>query len=326
MFERIILADDGSPLARAALPRAAALAAACGSEVLVVRVSHAAGARPQDLDEDEWDRYVSPEGRAEAAANPLEAEPHLAEVVAELESRGVQSAGSLVLHADDVGDALVEAADELDADLVVLTSRGQGGLRRYVLGSVAEQLTREARETPILLCPSSEAAPEAAEASPAALRRLLLPLDGSEVSEAALPWAEGLARALDAELILARAVDSEADLLAASMPTGAPPTATLSAEDARRIATEERVAAGDALRAAAARLRERGLSKLGVEVLDGDAADAILAAADRLEIDLIVMATHGRGGLGRLLLGSVADRVTRESERAAVLLVRPDED
>ena len=326
MFERVILADDGSPIARTAVPRAAALAAGCGSEVLVVRVSHAAGTRPQDLDESEWRRYVSAEGRAEAAENPLEAEPHLSEVLNELQALGVENVGSLVLHSVDAGDALVEAADRLAAGLLVLTSRGQGGLRRYVLGSVAEQLSREARETPILLVPATEegGAPSAGVTAP--LKRLLLPLDGSELSQVALPHAEALARALDAELVLVRAVDSEADLLAASMPTGAPPTATLSAEDARVIAIKEGEAAAEALRAQAAELRGRGLAKIGVEVIEGDAAEGILAAADRLEADMIVMATHGRGGLGRLLLGSVADRVTRESERASVLLVRPSED
>lgn len=326
MFERVILADDGSEIARAAVPPAAALAAGCGSEVLVVRVSHAAGTRPQDLDADEWRRYVSPEGRTEAAGNPLEAEPHLSEVVNELLSLGVENVGSLVLHSGDAGDALVEAADRLAAGLLVLTSRGQSGVRRYVLGSVAEQLSREARETPILLVPATEDAPTVAEGVTASLKRLLLPLDGSELSEVALPYAEALARDLDAELVLVRAVDSEADLLAASMPTGVPPTATLSAEDARVIAIEEGEAASEALRAQAAQLRERGLTKIGVEVVEGDAAEGILAAADRIEADVIVMATHGRGGLGRLLLGSVADRVTRESERASVLLVRPSED
>ena len=127
MFERVILADDGSPIARTAVPRAAALAAGCGSEVLVVRVSHAAGTRPQDLDESEWRRYVSAEGRAEAAENPLEAEPHLSEVLNELQALGVENVGSLVLHSGDAGDALVEAADRLAAGLLVLTSRGQGG-------------------------------------------------------------------------------------------------------------------------------------------------------------------------------------------------------
>ncbi|MGE3960632.1 MAG: universal stress protein [Dehalococcoidia bacterium] len=326
MFERVILADDGSPLARTAIPRTAALSAACGAEVLVVRVSHAAGVRPQDLDEDEWRRYVSPEGVAAAVVSPVEAEPRLSEVVAELQSRGVEGVGSIVLHADDAGDALVEAADELEADLLVLSSRGQGGVRRYVLGSVAEQLTREARETAILLCPAPTEAPEPGSAPEGALRRLLLPLDGSEVSEVAIAPAAELARALGAELVLLRATDAEADLLAASMPTGVPPTATISTDDARRIAAEERELAGESLRDHAARLREQGLTALGVEVVAGDPAAAILEAVERLDVDLVVMATHGRGGLGRLLLGSVADRVTRESERAAVLLVRPSED
>lgn len=321
MYARVILADDGSPLSRAAIPRAAEVARAAGSEVLAVRVSRAAGTRADDLDEDDWAGYFTDAWDERARSAPQEAEPHLAGVVDELQARGVPRASSLVLHGD-AADALVEAADELDVDLVVLSSRGESGLRRAVLGSVAEELIRKARETAVLLCP-----PPAEDASAELpVRRLLLPLDGSDVSEAAVPHAAFLARALEAELVLLRVTDSEADILAASMPVGAPPTASISAEQAQRMANDERQVAAESLRALAASLRERGLTSVGVEVVDGNAAAAILDAADRLGVDVVVMATHGRGGLGRLLLGSVADAVVRGSERAAVLLVRPHED
>ncbi len=290
----MILADDGSPWARSAVPRAAALARSDGAEVLVVRVSHAAGVRPQDLDLDEWRRYVSPQGVADAVAAPLEAEPHLSEVVADLHARGVEHVGSVVLHGNPA-DALVEAAEALGADLIVLSSRGESGIRRAVMGSVADQLIREARTTAVMLCPAPAAIAGETSGDGDQVRRIMLALDGSEVSEIALPHAEHLARALNAELTLVRVDDEAVEL---------------------KIAEAE-------LRGHAEALRSRGLDSVTVEVVPSeDPATAILEAAERIDANLIVMASHGRGGLGRLLLGSVADAVTRRSERAAVLLVR----
>lgn len=319
MYSRVILADDGSALARSAIPRTAALAAACGSEVLVVRVSREDGARPEDLDEDEWRRYVSPEGRADAVVAPLEAEPHLSEVVVALQAGGVADVGSLVLHGDPA-DALIEAADELEADLLVISSRGESGLRRAVLGSVAGQLIREARETAILLSPAREPGGDQQ------IRRVMVTLDGSKVSRIALPHAEYLATALGVELVLFQATDSEADLLAASMPVGLPPAASISPDAAQRVAAEQRASVEAELREHEASLRSRGLKDVVVEVASGSPSDAILDASERLEVDLVVMATHGRGGLGRLLLGSVADAVSRNIEHAAVVLVRSEQD
>lgn len=319
MYARVILADDGSALARSAIPRTAELAAACESEVLVVRVSHDAGVRPQDLEADEWRRYVSPEGLVDSMIAPLEAEPHLSEVVAALQARGVQRLGSVVLHGDPA-EALGEAADRLEADLLVVSSRGETGIRRAVLGSVAEHLIRNARETAILLSPASEVGADART------RRMMVTLDGSDVSEIALPHAEYLASALGVELVLFQVTDSEADLLAASMPVGVPPSPSISAEAAQLVAAEQRTSAEAQLQEHQSILRSRGLENVVVELASGEPADAILDASERLGLDMVVMATHGRGALGRLVLGSVADSVTRQIEGAAVLLIRPDQD
>lgn len=295
MYQRVILADDGSSRARSVVPRAAVVAVADGSEVLVVRVSRAAGVRPQDLDIDEWRRYVSLEGLAAAAKAPLEAEPHLSGIVADLQSRGVERVGSLVLHGDPA-DALTEATRALGANLLVLSSRGESGIRRAVMGSVSQHLIRNARSAAIMLSPA--AADMHRDGEPM-MRRIMLTLDGSEASEIAVPHAEHLARLLGAELTLLRADDEDDEL---------------------KIAEAE-------LQVHQTAMRSRGLEAVTVEVVRSeDAATAILTAAERIGVSLIVMASHGRGGLGRLLLGSVADSVMRQTEQAAVLLVRPAPD
>lgn len=324
MYDRIILADDGSPISRASIPRAAAIAAASGSEVLAVRVSRAAGVEVDDLEGDAWPQYFTEEWLAQAESDPQEAEPHLSEALADLRARGVERVGSLVIHGTPA-HALTEATDEFDADLVVMSSRGESGIRRAVLGSVTEYLVRESRETPILLSPQHAEDP-AAIAPDGSIRHVMLTLDGSEVSEAAIPHAEHLARSVGAELVLLQVTDAEADIMAASMPVGSPPVATIATEDAQQMAADQQATAAAELGALGATLEERGLSDVSVEVAAGDPAETILATVDRLGIDVVVMATHGRGGLGRLLLGSVADSVMRSIERAAVLLVRPASD
>jgi nucleotide-binding universal stress UspA family protein len=322
MYERILFADDGSPLARSAVPRAAAIARANDSHVLVVRASRAAGIAPDEIDYYAWDHYFTDDAREQAASDPQEAEPHLNDVVRDLQARGVLHTGSVVLRGD-AAETLTEAADELEANLLVMSSRGASGLRRAVLGSVADHLIRHARETPILLSP-----PPDDDAPPVeqGIERVMLTLDGSDLSQAALPYAEHLARSLDVPLYLVRVTESEADLMHATMPSGMPAAATISLEDAQQMAGEQFNAAIIDLRALAETLTARGLHEVVIEVLEGDPASAIIEASERLEADVIVMATRGRGGIGRLVLGSVADSVARRSERAAVLLIRPDDD
>ncbi len=319
MYERIIFADDGSPLARSAAPRVAAIAAANDSHVLVVRVSRAAGIDPDDIDYYAWDHYFTDRAREEAASNPLEAEPHLSDVVRDLEARGVSRVGSVVLKGE-AAETLTETADELEANLLVMTSRGTGGLKRAMLGSVAEHLVRHARETPLLLCPPPE------DEVPRGIARVLLTMDGSGLCRQAAPYAEHLARSLGVPLVLLQVTESEEDLIRATVPGGLTSAHSLPPEEVERIAAAQREAAEGELRATATAMRERGCEDVTFEVRSGHPSTQILAAADELQADVIVMATRGRGGLGRLLLGSVADTVSRQSERAAVLLIRPDDD
>jgi nucleotide-binding universal stress UspA family protein len=142
-------------------------------------------------------------------------------------------------------------------------------------------------------------------------KRMLVPLDGSELAEAILPFAEQVAGPLDAEVVLLRVIEPTSPVeLVASAGVVAPDTFTLRDMDAKRYLAEV----------------ERRLSKKGLRVrsrvaLGGPPAEEILAAAQATSADLIAMATHGRGGLGRVLLGSVAGAVLQAAE-VPVLLIR----
>ncbi len=144
--------------------------------------------------------------------------------------------------------------------------------------------------------------------------RILVPLDGSEVGESALPHAADLATCMKSEIILLRVVTYALhDVLAGDPALGGTLT-----DDLRSI----RQAAETYLEGVAIRVRSRGLDVRTVLVDDARVADAILDCAHEQAADVIVMSTHGRSGMTRWLLGSVATRVVHGSH-IPILLVRP---
>jgi nucleotide-binding universal stress UspA family protein len=144
-------------------------------------------------------------------------------------------------------------------------------------------------------------------------KRLLVPLDGSPLAERALPVALSLAQKLDSTIILFRALE----ISAPSIPALYPDTALSLAREAHehvRTEVEQYLAAKEG------ELKAQGYD-VETELRDEPPAEGILDTASAKEIDLIVMSTHGRGGLARWTFGSVADKVARHSP-CPVLLVR----
>lgn len=203
-----------------------------------------------------------------------------------------------------VAERLEQHVREARADLIVMTSHGRGGPARAWLGSVAERVVRHA-EVPVVVVHPTDA--PVTPGDEFVFRHLLLPLDGSRFAEGAIGHATAIARRKGARVtVLTVAVALAVPLLAAA---GPPPFGAASA--ARAYA--ERVAAS---------LREEGVEAEGCVRLHANVARAILECADEHATSLIVMATHGHGAAGRVLLGGVADKVMRAAH-APVLLHRP---
>ncbi|MBI3030639.1 MAG: universal stress protein [Candidatus Rokubacteria bacterium] len=132
-------------------------------------------------------------------------------------------------------------------------------------------------------------------------QRVLVPLDGSRVAEAILPFIEQIAGPLDIEILLVRVVPltpTEVVTLARELPAGEPIVKELDAQGY--------------LEPLVASLKAKGV-RAGARVRVGDPATEIIAAAKEINADMIAMTTHGRSGLGRLLFGSVAEAVLRGS-------------
>ena len=141
-------------------------------------------------------------------------------------------------------------------------------------------------------------------------KKILVPLDGSEVAEAVLPHVERLAKDNDAEIVLLRVAVNPAFEFALSDPAIAAKVVSDLEEESKQY-----------MSAMEARLKGQGF-KVTSDIVEGGVANAILREAEERGVDLIAMSTHGRSGVARWLIGSVADKVVRASP-LPVLLVRP---
>lgn len=155
--------------------------------------------------------------------------------------------------------------------------------------------------------------------------KILLPVDGSDLSRQAIPHAAALAKLSQAEVVALQVVDSEAQMISqASGITIEPlPAGQITVEIAREAVGAQRTVAQENLDAVRQELLAQGVAKVSTEIRQGSPGEAIVEAVAEFGCDVVVIATHGRSGLRRALLGSVADHVARHTPNASVLLVRP---
>jgi nucleotide-binding universal stress UspA family protein len=151
---------------------------------------------------------------------------------------------------------------------------------------------------------------------------ILVPLDGTPQAELVLPHVEALVERFGAALTLVEATPTPADLALADASAGGMPVAP-PLIDPTQVADAAAAEADDYLGRVVTRLRGRGF-RVERAVAEGSPADAIIAHAERIKADLIAMSTHGRGGVGRLVFGSVAEDVLHHAP-CPMLLVRVDE-
>jgi nucleotide-binding universal stress UspA family protein len=238
---------------------------------------------------------------AEAAA-----EREALEVVAERTRRQYPITVSTRLLGGHVDTALMEETESALADLVVMSTHARSGFARVRLGSVADRLIHRISRPILLVQPGTAAGPP----EEITMRRMLITVDGSPFSEQVLEQATPLLLATGARPTLLHVVSP---LLG--------PVRRSEHQDEFRI-IHRRADAIAYLQALAAPLEEHDLAPQICAVVERSAAAAILNAAAYDDVDAVAMATHGRGGLTRLLMGSVADQVLRNC-RKPVLLFRP---
>lgn len=233
---------------------------------------------------------------------------YLADTANKLAERGY-TVRCQITSGDPVREILT-AADSLPADTIVLTSHGRTGLSRFLVGGVAEGVLRRAK-CPVVLQPSSVKLAEtgSVEKEPSAPRKLLLPLDGSELSERTLAQLITEYHGEPVEVLLLHCIDIN-DLVLLS--------ATLPSQTVELMETEyERW--DSYLGEKVAELKEHGFSAT-CSVVQGRPVEQILQAAVREKVDLIVLASRGRSGLARLMLGSVAEGIARQARHPVMIV------
>jgi nucleotide-binding universal stress UspA family protein len=217
-----------------------------------------------------------------------------------------------VLHGPN-GHAGASRPGVTDMDLVVLANHRPNGPVRFRLGDITDALVYW-RPGPMLVLRADSGVPDAQP--PPRLQRMLLPLDGSALAEQILVPAVALGKVMEAEYTLLHLVDPYSFVSGEPVPY----TSRLSDLTIAHMQAE----AQDYLDGIALLMRAEGLQVQTRVMVARDARIAIRQAAREHEIDLIAMTTHARGGLNRLLLGSVAVQMLRDNY-LPLLLYRPQE-
>ena len=231
------------------------------------------------------------------------------ETVSALLSRNGIEVTSMI-HAGSPASVIEDEAMREPEAILAMSTHGHSGINRWILGSTAEKVLHTGAG-PLFLIRTNLTAGEGSEAPPK-LQSVIVPLDGSEVAEQVLPYVVFLGKALGLKVYLVRA--------------------TLPTEDAYRDFGYPVAPYGDMARDLDSQaenyfnrliedLRSQGLKEVELKILHGHPAEEIVDFTKEIPNTLVAMASHGRSGIGRWVLGSVVDRVIRNVE-SPMLLVR----
>lgn len=314
MVSRIIVPLDQSQLAESALPLAHALAARWEAPVTIVGVpdlprsfrstephpssDHSSpggstgGSPAEALQSFTGHEHTTPERQPSAKdmdelADAISSyERYLQSVAATFDETRIET----LVRPGEPTERILALAGQQEEPVIVMASHGRSGLPRAVVGSVTAEVVQQAH-CPVFVVRGTETTAGHAETT---LDTILIPLDGSRFAEQALSTVQLLFGGSADQVHLVRLVEKAPDEEAA---TYLERTAAHQSHMAKQVTWE-----------------------LG----EGDVVDEITRVADKVGADVIAMATHGRSGVKRLVLGSVAERVLHETTRP-LLLVRPSE-
>jgi nucleotide-binding universal stress UspA family protein len=284
-FKRVAVLLDGSAYADQAIPMTKLVCQATQAHLTLL----SAVRNPTDALKIEF----------ETASRVREA--HLEEVAKQFRADGIEV--DYLVRPGHIADVTRDLVQEKGIDLVITTIRGKSGVTHLLSGGMSSKLISEI-SSPLLLVQSTGVK----DGEAPVMRRILVALDGSIISERALPFARALAKAFDSELVL---------MTVPAVPEMSNYRAAAEAVDA--IRAEAEVSIRHFLDAVARSLREEGL-KVRIMVTGTMPARTIVSISESEDVDMIMLTSHGRGGLDLLFAGSVAQRVV-QSTRNPVFMV-----
>ena len=307
MYTRILAPLDGSDLSEQVIPYSRAIAARLSlpmTLLMAIEPDHPTIGQALNPDMHSHEMATHREGHAQG---------YLSSVAARLRDAGIE-AGTVVPRGEPA-QSIVDEASRDGGTLIAMSSHGRSGLARWWMGSVADKVLHMAGH-PLLLVRSHPSQGISGESPP---ERLIVPLDGSDAAAEVLPHVAILASRMDIPVELVQVTVSEAEYYQA-MSMGLrvlPPSLPSFRTFADRAEGEANEYVSDVRR----RLQQQGVSSVEARLVQGAPADCIVDLASSRDNSLVAMTTHGRSGVGRMILGSVAERVVRQSG-GPVLLVR----
>ena len=294
MFEKILLPLDGSELAEVVLPYGEELATRLGSEVILFHVC-----RPENKQFCHMNQ-VYLDGMAEAVRRRM--------MKRRAKSREVKVKSEVLLG--EPVETICDYVEKNDIGLMIMGASGASGFKLWRLGSITDKVFRT---VPI---PAMLIRAQKAKGRKKLFNRILLPLDGSDASKAALPVAEELATKLKASVTLFRM--ARRTYIYGQYGEGEP-MATI---DYTKLDAVEEKLARDYLINTEKELRQKDIAVTHNVVFATDPANEIIELGKRVNADLVVMSTRGRSPIGRWVFGSTAEKVLRQGEIPLILVRR----
>lgn len=293
MYSKILVPLDGSRLSEAVLPFARSFARALEVPVEFLHVSDAAVAKTR--------------------SGPSEIDAYLKKIAESFAGVAVD----FTVEAGSPASVIVDLANTQPGTLIAMATHGYSGLQRWLLGSVTEKVLHAAKNHLLLVRPGEDGVQTESE-----LKTILVPLDGSRLAEKALPAVSELAARLKLEVVLVRVLSR----IYFAAPEAYLPVFGMNIPNPKELWAEAASQAKTYLTGKAEELRAAGTSPVSFLLIEGGgegAAAEIVDLAGKTPHCLVAIGSHGQTGLGRWLLGSVAERAVRHS-RSPVLVIRSE--
>lgn len=303
-YERMLVPLDGSELAEVVFAYAKELAGRLGTDVILLHVCAL----------EETEQLPMRRAYIEHSVEIIKGQSE------ELQKKSGAQAGSKAIEVRGEvatgypAEEIIRYAEANHVDLILMATHGRSGIKRWTMGSVADKVLRVSK-VPVWLVRAG--VPKEIVYDQLPTRKILVLLDGSELAESVLPHVEAVAKQQGAgpvEVVLLTVCEPML------LPSYYPITMPLSWDDHVTMCKRE---SEQYLAKTEKRLKDTGL-RVRSEVLTGKPADAIVDYVNKNPVNLIVMSTHGRSGLGRWVFGSVAEKVLL-GVTSPILLIRPQQ-
>jgi nucleotide-binding universal stress UspA family protein len=265
VYKKIVIPLDGSPLAEVALPYAEEIAGKMGSEIVLLTVL------PSEEPEEYQNHHLYTKKIVDLTRRQVE------KYLKDPEGKTIKV--GTATRVGNPAEGILDYVDKGYRCLIVMATHGRSGIGRWAVGSVADKVVRATSRQPLLLIRAKGSHPDVR--AKRILKKALVPLDGSTVSEAVIPYISEVAHNLHMEITLLKVIAKTNNSFAS--------TETYLHDWCRR-------------------LEEKGISA-GYEVRIGAAADQIIDLADETASDLVAMSTRGQTAINLWSLGSVAQKV-----------------